>query len=175
MRVIIVAPLVLLAWACSVGARTASAAADSPTVTVASGGGGSPVIFGYFGHLEAIGYEREEYFVSGHAHSYETAEPDEMVEAVRTGRAKQVLDVRAPAEWADGHLAGSVHRYTGDLPAGIPSELSKDEAVWVGCASGFRASIAASLLQRAGYRPILLRSGGIPDVLERLAQAPARS
>jgi hydroxyacylglutathione hydrolase len=70
-------------------------------------------------------------------------------EAASGGRAgKVVLDVRRPDEWRAGHLAGAVHipfweleRRSGELPEG---------EVWVHCASGFRASIAASLLDRAG-------------------------
>jgi hydroxyacylglutathione hydrolase len=63
-----------------------------------------------------------------------------------------VLDVRRPDEWRAGHLAGAVHipfweleRRSGELPAG---------EVWVHCASGFRAAIAASLLDRAGRRVV---------------------
>jgi len=63
-----------------------------------------------------------------------------------------VLDVRRPDEWQAGHLAGAVHipfweveRRSGELPAG---------EIWVHCASGFRASIAASLLDRAGRRVV---------------------
>jgi glyoxylase-like metal-dependent hydrolase (beta-lactamase superfamily II)/rhodanese-related sulfurtransferase len=63
-----------------------------------------------------------------------------------------VLDVRRPDEWRAGHLAGAVHipfweveRRPGEVPAG---------EVWVHCASGFRASIAASLLDRAGRRVV---------------------
>jgi hydroxyacylglutathione hydrolase len=63
-----------------------------------------------------------------------------------------VLDVRRPDEWRAGHLAGAVHipfweveRRPGEIPAG---------EVWVHCASGFRASIAASLLDRAGRRVV---------------------
>ncbi|HET9971342.1 MAG TPA: rhodanese-like domain-containing protein, partial [Streptosporangiaceae bacterium] len=63
-----------------------------------------------------------------------------------------VLDVRRTDEWRAGHLAGAVHvpfweveGRTGEVPAG---------EVWVHCASGFRASIAASLLDRAGRRVV---------------------
>jgi hydroxyacylglutathione hydrolase len=59
-----------------------------------------------------------------------------------------VLDVRRPDEWQAGHLPGAVHipfwelaGRTGEVPAG---------QVWVHCASGFRASIGASVLDRAG-------------------------
>jgi glyoxylase-like metal-dependent hydrolase (beta-lactamase superfamily II)/rhodanese-related sulfurtransferase len=63
-----------------------------------------------------------------------------------------VLDVRRPDEWRAGHLADATHvpfweleRRAGDVPAG---------EVWVHCASGFRAAIGASLLDRAGRRVV---------------------
>jgi hydroxyacylglutathione hydrolase len=63
-----------------------------------------------------------------------------------------VLDVRRLDEWRAGHLAGAVHvpfweveSRTAEVPVG---------EVWVHCASGFRASIAASILQRAGRRVV---------------------
>jgi rhodanese-related sulfurtransferase len=75
-----------------------------------------------------------------------------------------VLDVRRPDEWHAGHLAGAVHipfweleQRAGEVPAG---------EVWVHCASGFRAAIGASLLNRAGRRVV-----HIDDDWERAAQA----
>ena len=59
-----------------------------------------------------------------------------------------VLDVRRDDERANGFIPGSAHiplhsllQRLGDIPAG---------RLWVHCGSGFRASIAASLLARAG-------------------------
>ena len=63
-----------------------------------------------------------------------------------------VLDVRRPDEWRAGHLPGAVHipfweleRRAAEVPAG---------QVWVHCASGFRAAIGASLLDRAGRQVV---------------------
>jgi glyoxylase-like metal-dependent hydrolase (beta-lactamase superfamily II)/rhodanese-related sulfurtransferase len=65
-----------------------------------------------------------------------------------------VLDVRRDDERAAGHLPGSAHvplhhllTRLADLPAG---------RLWVHCATGYRASIAASLLDRAGHDVILI-------------------
>ncbi len=63
-----------------------------------------------------------------------------------------VLDVRRPDEWDDGHLVGAVHIPFWELEdrlVGVP-----EGEVWVHCASGFRASIAASILDRAGRRVV---------------------
>jgi len=65
-----------------------------------------------------------------------------------------VLDVRRDDERASGHLPGSVH-----VP--LHSLLERLDEIphaplWVHCASGFRASIAASLLDRAGHDVVLI-------------------
>jgi rhodanese-related sulfurtransferase len=76
-----------------------------------------------------------------------------------------VLDVRSPAEWQAGHLPGSLHRYLPDLVSGPPDPLAPGDEVWLACASGYRASIAAGLLERSGLRPIVLSAAGVADVL----------
>jgi hydroxyacylglutathione hydrolase len=65
-----------------------------------------------------------------------------------------VLDVRRDGERAAGHLPGSVHiplhqltDRLGEMPAG---------EVWVHCASGYRASIAASVLAAAGISVVAI-------------------
>jgi hydroxyacylglutathione hydrolase len=59
-----------------------------------------------------------------------------------------VLDVRRPDEWQAGHLDRAVHIPFWELAQRI-AEVPPGE-VWVHCASGFRASIGASILDRAG-------------------------
>jgi len=59
-----------------------------------------------------------------------------------------VLDVRRDAEWNDSHLDGAQHIPLHSLPDRLDEIPSGP--VWVHCASGFRASIAASLLDAAG-------------------------
>ena len=72
--------------------------------------------------------------------------------AVRHHRPATVLDVRRRLEWADGHLDGALHIPLPDLPARL-SEVPPGE-IWVHCRSGYRAAIAASMLQAAG-RPVV--------------------
>ena len=68
--------------------------------------------------------------------------------AVRHHRPVTVLDVRRRLEWADGHVDGVLHIPLPDLPARL-SEVPPGE-IWVHCRSGYRAAIAASMLQAAG-------------------------
>jgi hydroxyacylglutathione hydrolase len=95
------------------------------------------------------------------------------VRATERGEQVQLLDVRAPNEWDDGHVPASVHRYLPDLVAGVPDDLDAARPVWIGCASGHRASIAAGLLERHGLQPVVVTNGGIPDLLARRARPAA--
>ncbi|MFZ1273973.1 MAG: MBL fold metallo-hydrolase [Candidatus Microthrix parvicella] len=74
-----------------------------------------------------------------------------------------VLDVRRDDEWADGHLVGAVHIAIHQLLKHL--EEVPDDHLLVHCASGFRASIAASLLARAGKDVTL-----IDDEYDRVAE-----
>lgn len=65
-----------------------------------------------------------------------------------------VLDVRREDERLAGHLAGSAHIPLHELQHRL-SELPHQQ-IWVHCASGYRASIAASLLDRAGFNVVLI-------------------
>jgi hydroxyacylglutathione hydrolase len=71
-----------------------------------------------------------------------------------------VLDVRRPDEWAAGHVEGAIHVPLPDLVGAI-GELPSG-TIWVHCAAGFRASIAASLLERAGRATVLVDGSVAP-------------
>ena len=68
--------------------------------------------------------------------------------ARRPGRVT-VLDVRRPLEWAASHIDGALHIPLHELPGRL-GELP-GLPVWVHCQGGYRASVAASLLQVAGH------------------------
>ncbi len=79
-----------------------------------------------------------------------------------------VLDVRAPNEWDSGVVEDSHRHYAPDLADGVPPGIDRDRRVLVGCETGYRASLAASLLQRQGYQPEVLIGAGIPEVLNKI-------
>ncbi len=66
-----------------------------------------------------------------------------------------VLDVRRGDEWETGHVDGALHIPLDELEDRI-DEVPADRPVWVHCASGFRASIAASLVDRAGRHVVVI-------------------
>jgi len=111
-------------------------------------------------HMARIGIDRPAGAATGYlawgvapSSRYATATWADVVDVI--GRAGVVvLDVRRPDEWEAAHLAGAVHiplheleRRAGELP---------DGDVYVHCGSGYRAALAASLLERAGRVPVLV-------------------
>jgi hydroxyacylglutathione hydrolase len=79
------------------------------------------------------------------------------------GGRPQVLDVRERHEWDAGHIPGSVHVPYHDI-AGVPAGIDPAQPVAVICASGQRAAVAASLLQRLGAGGVLhVVDGGVPQ------------
>ena len=106
----------------------------------------------------------------GTRRSYRSATFAEL-EAERRSHGTTVLDVRRDDEWEAGHLDGAVHIPLDQLEDRM-AEVPTTGPVWVHCASGFRASIAASLVDRSGRDVIVVhdewddarRSGTITPV-----------
>jgi rhodanese-related sulfurtransferase len=74
---------------------------------------------------------------------------------------RRVLDIRQRAEYLAGHLPGAVHVELGDI-AQRAAGLS-DEPTVVMCGHGERAMGAASLLEQAGHRDLVVLDGGPQD------------
>ena len=82
--------------------------------------------------------------------------------------AVQVVDVRRPAEWEAGRIEQATLRPLDKLPTpaaknGAPEVLAGLDArrpIAVHCKSGYRSSIACSLLDRAGFKNIINVVGG---------------
>lgn len=86
--------------------------------------------------------------------------PATLAERLREPDPPLVLDVRAPGERVSQRIAGSVHVPLPQL-RGRLAEVPRDRAVVIHCASGYRSSIAASLLAREGYERVADLAGGI--------------
>lgn len=71
-----------------------------------------------------------------------------------------VVDVRTPREWDGGHIGGSVNIPLSHLESRA-SEIPSDRPVILICRSGYRSSIAASLLLRGGAKNLVDVEGGM--------------
>lgn len=72
-----------------------------------------------------------------------------------------LIDVRQAGEFAAGHVPGSVHIRGGDLAERL-GDLPRDRPIATICASGYRSSVAASLLRQAGFSDVAWVSDGVP-------------
>jgi hydroxyacylglutathione hydrolase len=89
----------------------------------------------------------------------EQIEQAELASLIETGDVA-LLDVRTPREWRGRRIPGAQHIPLGELPDRI-GEIAIDRPLAVVCGSGYRSSIAASLLApRLPFR-VLNVAGGI--------------
>ena len=62
----------------------------------------------------------------------------------------QIVDVRSPDEWKEGHIPGATHIFLPELEKRA-GELKKKKPVAIYCDSGYRASLGTSILQQQGF------------------------
>ena len=74
-------------------------------------------------------------------------------EIKRAGKKLQVVDVRSPDEWNAGHIPNARHLFLGEFRERLKA-LDKGKPTAVYCDSGYRASIATSILQQEGFRSV---------------------
>lgn len=77
----------------------------------------------------------------------ERVRPDELERRLFAEAPPNVLDVRTPDEWATGHIEGAWHVPLNQLEARY-AEVPDGAPLVVVCRSGYRSSIAGSLLRR---------------------------
>jgi rhodanese-related sulfurtransferase len=90
-----------------------------------------------------------------------------MVQAVSPQQAQQlisrgeveVVDVREPHEWSEGHLAGARLLPLGELRANPKAALQRDGVVFV-CAAGVRSETAARIATSLGFSRVYNLSSG---------------
>jgi len=71
----------------------------------------------------------------------------------------RIVDVRAPGEYASGHLPGAANVPLPELETRL-GELDREQPVAVICAGGYRSAAAASILQRHGFHDLYDILGG---------------
>jgi hydroxyacylglutathione hydrolase len=93
---------------------------------------------------------------------------DELAAEVSRGGpdAPVVIDVRQLSEYEEGHIPGSVHLAGGSLPDRL-DELPRGRPLAAICASGYRASVAASMLRAAGFGDVTWVADGVQAWQER--------
>ncbi len=119
--------------------------------------------------LARIGYDNViGYFeADGLSHTRQLSQlgVDELHIALRRGEAPRILDVRTPGEYESKHIDGALHIPLPALPRRL-GELSREHPLAVICGSGYRSSIAGSILRNAGFTRVQNVMGGMGAYLE---------
>ena len=119
--------------------------------------------------LLRIGYPPPTGWLSGGMHAWRTGGkpmtsiPQMTVHELADGMSEghlEVLDVRQPAEWAEGHIEGATYLTGAELPDRL-DEVPRNKRVAVVCGSGFRSSVAASYLLAHDHPNAVNVSGGM--------------
>jgi hydroxyacylglutathione hydrolase len=84
---------------------------------------------------------------------------DELRSRIEEKSELQILDVRRPAEYSNAHVPGAINSQLAHLEKQLPP-LDPKLPLAIICASGYRSSIAASMLARRGFHNTFNVVGG---------------
>jgi hydroxyacylglutathione hydrolase len=147
---------------------------DAPMILVTEPGKEKETII----RLARVGFDKVQGYLEGGYNAWKNAgegidiiidiEPDELLMDLPFDPNLTVLDVRRPAEYADGHLRDAVNIPLNDMiDPGSMANIEDDHNVYVHCAGGYRSVIASSLLKRQGIHNIRNVLGGWNKIKEQ--------
>jgi glyoxylase-like metal-dependent hydrolase (beta-lactamase superfamily II) len=121
-------------------------------------------------HLARVGYDNLIGFIAGgilackHAglplSKLSQITVSKLRDLIITEKELAVLDVRTEIEWSSGHIKDALHLPLNKLSEGYQS-LPKDKTLAVICGSGYRSSIATSILEGYGFGHLYNVIGGM--------------
>lgn len=116
------------------------------------------------GHESIVGY----IFIgdyTGEKRRIEQVPVVEVNELTRSDSSRQIVDVRRPGEFANGHAPGALNIPLDRLAMEV-DKLNPSVPTYVICQSGFRSSLGTSLLENAGFKKLYNVAGGTKAWLE---------
>lgn len=93
--------------------------------------------------------------------AYEEIVPQQLEQKRLSAEPVQIIDVREPYEYKEGHIPGSKLIPLGQLTRRLNELGPKDREVIVVCRSGSRSGQAAHQLAAMGYNKVVNLRGGI--------------
>lgn len=157
---------------------------DQPFVLVTENGKEEESIV----RLARVGFEKVEGYLDGGMEAWLAAgekrdmiidiEPEELAMDIPHDNKLEVIDVRKPGEYEDGHIKGA-----NNVPLDTMREtltlatIDDDNNLYIHCAGGYRSVIAASLLKRQGFhnlRNVLGGFGKMKDIKNMPVVYPAK-
>jgi len=90
-----------------------------------------------------------------------TVEVPAFAKEIKTNKKPQILDVRTPSEFAEGHIDNALNiDWQGEDFVKKVEKLNKNKAVYVYCRSGRRSLKASEKLEELGFKNIYNLDGG---------------
>lgn len=128
--------------------------------------------------LARVGFSKINGYVDGGFRAWQAAgepidmiidvEADELAMDIPFDENLVVLDVRKPAEFADGHIKDALNVPLDELTDVVNiANIEENQNVYVHCGSGYRSVIASSLLKRQGVHNIRNVVGGWNAIKEQ--------
>lgn len=93
-------------------------------------------------------------------HASQRPEPQQLISLLEAEPQLLVLDVRTPMEWEQAHIEGSLNLSVNTLAEHL-DEVPQGRKICVVCKSGYRSSVAASLLRQRGHASVVDLRGGM--------------
>jgi hydroxyacylglutathione hydrolase len=117
-----------------------------------------------FMRLARVGHETVKGFIlmsdlAAQKRSVEQVPVSQVAELLKAGNELQFIDVRRPAEHANGHAEGTINIPLDRLSREIDM-LDPERPTYVICQSGYRSSLGTSILENAGFKQIYNVAGG---------------
>jgi hydroxyacylglutathione hydrolase len=146
---------------------------DKPIILVTEPGMEKETII----RLARVGFSKVRGYVDGGFEAWKAAgeetdliiniEADELAMDIPFDDKLVILDVRKPAEFAEGHVKDALNIPVNDLtdPLNIAS-FEEDQNIYVHCQGGYRSMIATSLLKREGIHNLRNIVGGYNKIKE---------
>jgi hydroxyacylglutathione hydrolase len=146
---------------------------DEPMVLVTEAGKEEETII----RLARVGLDKVEGFLAGGFEAWQaageridmiiTVDPDELAMDIPHDTNLVVVDVRKPAEYADGHLKAAINLTLSDMTdPGNLADFEETHNLYVHCAGGYRSVIACSLMKREGIHNLRNVAGGYGKLKE---------
>ena len=96
--------------------------------------------------------------------SIETINADKLEDIYTKNPAIQLLDVRKPSEWESAHIENS-QNFALDFINKQMSEIDKNTLYYMHCRSGYRSTVAASILKARGFENMVNVQAKFDDIV----------
>lgn len=94
----------------------------------------------------------------------QTIDVNTFAQQYQEDKAIRILDVRKPGEWSGEHIESAQHFALDYINANM-GEIQPDHQYYLHCRSGYRSTVAASILKARGFEDLINVQGAFTDII----------